>query len=71
MDIAKAIQARLDSDERSKMWLVRRSQVGKTAFYEFMQGNSDMMIYNLELVAKGFGIKLSTLIKEAENESNT
>ena len=66
MDIVKAIQTRLDKDERNKLWLVRRSGVGKTALYEFMQGNSSLTITNLRAVASGFGIKLSTLIKEAE-----
>lgn len=68
MNIPQAVQDRLDEIERNTIWLAGKSTVSKSPLYAFMQGKSSLTIENLELVAtKGLKIKLSTLIKDAEN----
>jgi hypothetical protein len=68
MDIQKAVENRLKEMERNTLWLVRKSGVSKTSLYTFMQRKTELTWSNLDDVAiKGLGIKLSTLIKEAES----
>jgi hypothetical protein len=69
MNIPAAVTERLAKMQRNKLWLAEKSGVAKTPIYNFMKGDSDMTIGNLQTLAtKGLGIKLSTLIKEAEGK---
>ena len=70
MNIAKAVKNRLTNMKRSTLWLANRSGVAKSPVYSFMKGDSELTLSNLETLAtKGLGIKLSTLIKEAESKT--
>ncbi len=66
MNLVKAIDKRLASMERNKLWLCRKSGVSKGALYTFMKGHSELKVSSLELIAGALGVKLSTLIEEAE-----
>ena len=69
MNLTTAIKIYLAKRGKSQNWLADQIGVTKSGLSHYMAGNRPWKLSEMIAIANVFGIKLSTLIQAAEDES--